>query len=363
MKQWIKENRVLICLSSVVTLLPMVFGILFWNRLPDVITTHWGADGVADGFSGKAAAVFIPAGILFILNLVCIFAAFFDKKNYNQNRKAMSIVFWIVPIISLLVNGMMYSTAFGMGFNLFWLMPALFGLLFVVLGNYMPKVRQNRTLGIKLTWTLRNEENWNKTHRLSGKLWVGGGLVLIATAFLATKVMLTIMAVVTVSMIAVPFIYSYTIYKKHQQQGIAYPSLAKSKNETMAIKISAIILPLLFICIIVIMFTGDIQCNLTDSMLEINATYWSDAVVELDSIESIEYRENFNTGSRNYGFGSARLSLGVFRNEEFGNYTLYGYTGGNDAVVLHGDGAVMVIICKTEAQTRALYASLQEKMG
>ncbi len=360
MKKWINNNRVSICLSSAVTLLPMLFGILMWNRLPDMMITHWGADGVADGFSGKAGAVFLPTAILFLLHLVCLFATSFDKKNYNQNRKAMGIVFWIVPMVSLLVNGMMYATAFDKEQNSFWLMAVLFGLVFVIMGNYMPKVRQNRTLGVKISWTLRNEENWNKTHRLTGKLWVGGGLVLIATAFLNAKVMLCIMAVITLAMIVVPFLYSYSIYRKHQQQGIAYPPIENNKTEATAIKISAIVLPLLFVGIFIIMFTGEIHCNLTDSALEINATYWQDALVEFDTIDRIEYHNDFDVGSRNYGFGSARLSLGVFRNDALGSYTLYGYTGSHSALLIEDDGEFLVIKCKTDAETRSLYEALQE---
>lgn len=52
------------------------------------------------------------------------------------------------------------------------LVPVLLGLLFLWVGNYFPKLRRNRTLGIKVSWTLGNEENWNRTHRFAGKVWV-----------------------------------------------------------------------------------------------------------------------------------------------------------------------------------------------
>ena len=64
MKNWLKEYKWKILLSTVLTMLPMLIGLLLWDRLPDVITTHWGADGVADGFSGKAFAVFAMPAIL-----------------------------------------------------------------------------------------------------------------------------------------------------------------------------------------------------------------------------------------------------------------------------------------------------------
>ena len=38
------------------------------------------------------------------------------------------------------------------------------GLLFMIIGNYLPKVKQNNTIGIRVVWTLQDEENWSATH-------------------------------------------------------------------------------------------------------------------------------------------------------------------------------------------------------
>ena len=85
------------------------------------------------------------------------------------------------------------------------------GALFVVIGNYLPKCKQSYTVGIKIPWTLNDEENWNKTHRLAGFLWVIGGVVIMATAFLGT---FWLFFVVLIPMVIVPFVYSYSLYKK-----------------------------------------------------------------------------------------------------------------------------------------------------
>lgn len=362
MKQWFKENKVRLLISSLVTLLPMLFGILFWDKLPDTMTTHWGADGVADGFSGKAFSVFVPTSIIFLLNLLCVIATAFDQNSRNQNKKAMGIIFWIVPIISLLVNGVMYSVAFAGEMHVEWLFPALFGILFVVIGNYMPKIAKNRTMGIKISWTLNNEENWNKTHRMAGKLWVAGGLVLLATAFLPLKWAIGIMLIVLLVMIAVPFVYSYSIYRTHKKQGISYQCVPKSKAEKVAVKISVIAVPLILIGVCILMFTGSIQYDFTEDCLKIDATYGQYSTVSYEFIDSIELRENFDFGSRNYGFGSAKLSLGNFRNEEFGNYTLYAYTACDSAVVIKSGEHIMVITGQNAAETQELYNSLKAKI-
>lgn len=363
MKHWFKENRVRLFVSSFVTLLPMVFGILFWDRLPDVITTHWGADGVADGFSSKAGAVFVPTAIIFALNLLCIIATAFDQNGRNQNKRAMGILFWIMPIISLLVNGAMYNAAFGVDLNLQWMFMALFGILFVVFGNYLPKITKNRTMGIKISWTLCNEENWNKTHRLAGKLWVAGGVVLLATSFLPIKWAIGILIGVLLVMIAVPYIYSFSIYRSHKKQGISYQYVPSTKAEKIALRISAVVVPLILIGVCALMFTGNIQYEFTEDSLRINPTYGKLSVVGYEFVDSVELRDDLDFGVRNYGFGSAKLSIGNFKNDEFGSYTLYAYTACDSAVVIKSGDQVLVITGQDAAQTHALYNTLKEKMG
>ena len=361
MKQWFKENKVRLLVSSLVTLLPMLFGLVVWNKLPDVITTHWVADGVADGFSGKAFTVFGFPAILLALNILCVVATAFDGNVRNQNKKAMGVIFWIVPVTSLLVNGVMYNVAFNGEFNFEWLFPVLFGALFLVLGNYMPKIAQNRTMGIKISWTLNNEENWNKTHRLAGKLWVIGGIVLIAVSFLPIKWVISILVAVLLTMILVPFAYSYSIYQRHKKQGISYAATPKTKAEKIAVKITAIFVPLILVGVCILMFTGSIQYEFTEDSLKIDATYWKYSTVGYEFVDSVEFRENFDFGSRNYGYGSAKLSLGNFKNDEFGNYTLYAYTKCDSAVVIKSGEHILVITGENIAETKALYDSLKNK--
>ena len=362
MKQWFKENKIRLLVSSLVTLLPMLFGVLFWNKLPDVMTIHWGADGVADGFNGKAFSVFVPTAIMFVLNIFCSIATSFDQNSRNQNKKAMGIIYWIVPIISLVVNGAMYNVAFTGKFDLDWLFPALFGILFVVMGNYMPKIKQNRTMGIKIYWALNNEENWNKTHRMAGKLWVAGGLVLIATAFLPMKWAIISMFVILFILISAPVIYSYSIYCSHKRQNISYEQMPKSKAEKIAVKTSAIFVPLILIGVMFLMFTGNIQYEFTEDCLKIDATYGKYSTVGYEFVDSVEFRDNFDFGIRNFGFASAKLSIGNFRNAEFGNYTLYAYTKCDSAVVIKSGEQILVITGENIEETQALYNSLKDKV-
>ena len=106
---------------------------------------------------------------------------------------------------------MVFATALGHKVDVEIIMPLFMGALFVIIGNYMPKCKQSYTMGIKLPWTLNDEENWNKTHRMAGFLWVIGGVIIMASAFLGS---FWLFFVVLIPMVVVPFVYSYTLYKK-----------------------------------------------------------------------------------------------------------------------------------------------------
>ncbi len=355
MKNYFKNNWKKIVISCLLTLSPMLVGIIFWNSLPDMMTTHWGADGVADGTGSKAFAVFAMPTILLAVNLLCFLGTALDKKNHNQNPKAMGIIFWIMPVISWAVNGAMYAIALGKTWSSTLFMPILFGVLFMVLGNMMPKVTQNKTLGIKLFWTLYNEENWNKTHRLAGKLWVAGGFLSLLMVFLPTKAMIAAVLAITLAMILVPVFYSYSIYRNHLKAGIVYEIPAKEKKITRLMFIPVIVILAL---VGVLMFTGDITVTCQENAVCIEADFYDDLAVPFDSITEITYRESLDKGSRTMGYGSARLSMGVFQNEEFGTYTLYAYTGCNAAIVIRGADKVLVVNAKNQAETQALYETL-----
>lgn len=212
----LKENKFRIILSSVIIILPILFGLIMWNELPDIMASHWGVDGNADGFSPKPFAVFGLPVILLSVHIICLFFTALDRKQKEQNKKALRIIFWIIPVVSLFANGIIYSAALGHALNLALLTPALLGIMFVCIGNYLPKIKQNRTLGIKIPWTLQNEENWNKTHRLGGKVWVIGGLVMIFSVFLPQTVIVPVATCVAIAAVVIPIVYSYCIYKKHQ---------------------------------------------------------------------------------------------------------------------------------------------------
>lgn len=356
-----KQHKKLWIVTSLLVLAPMLAGLIWWNQLPDTMVTHWGVDGVADGWSGKGFAVFVLPLILLAIHGLCLLATTIDKKNQNQSKKALQMIFWIMPVTSWFSCGTVYFAALGKSLELLNFVPAFMGLLFIIMGNYMPKVKQNRTLGVKLPWTLANEENWNKTHRYCGRIWVMGGLILMFCVFLPEKWLVSVMVPVLMVLAFAPVLYSLKLYRIHQRQGVVYDFAPKSKKDAIIKRVSIAAVSLILVGTAVLMFSGDIEYTVTDEGLEIEADFWADSVVTYEEMDAVEYRESCDYGVRTGGFGSARLSMGAFHNEEFGTYTRYSYTRCKAAVVITSGERILVLSAANEADTEMLYELIMDK--
>lgn len=206
-----KENKKTLFITCAVILLPIVAGLLLWDRLPDRIPTHWGMGGEVDGWSSKGFAVFAMPALMLGIQLLCFFVTASDPKRGNIRRKYLSMVLWIIPVLSVMTSCISYAVALGAQIRVEQVIPGFIGLMFVIIGNYMPKFQQSYTMGIRLPWTLSSEENWNRTHRFGGKIWALGGIgVLFCTLMGWGIASIAILAVVVI----VPTVYSYVLYRK-----------------------------------------------------------------------------------------------------------------------------------------------------
>ena len=353
----IKENKLKVAISLFVTILPMIVGLCFWGKISE------GYEAVMR--SVKIMAVFVIPSIMLAFNVLCILITHFDVKRNAQHKKIISSILWIIPSISVYTSLVFYSVLLGWNVNLQIITALLFGVLFIVMGNYMPKSKQNRTFGVKIRWTLANEDNWNATHRFTGKIWFFGGFFVILIAFLPIKLFIATFIVLILLLAFIPVFYSYFYYKSNlklgKQRAEDYDFTPKPHNKVIAIISIAAVSVILAACA-VLMFTGSVEISLTESSLEIEASYHSDKSIPYADIDSIEYRDNSDKGMRIMGFSSARLLLGTFKNDELGAYTRFSYTKCKSDVIITVGESKFAISCETEAQTRALYEALLQKL-
>ncbi len=210
----IKQNKFKLIITSIITILPMVAGVILWDKLPQEIPTHFGIDGTPDQYSSKPFAVFFLPLFLLFIHWLGIFATSIDPKKKNVTKKPFTLVVMVCPLLSIVLHTITYSMALGVEINVPTIMCSLMGVLLVIIGNYLPKCRQNYTIGLKFPWTLNDEENWDKTHRFSGILWTIAGFVVLATSFLGSFILFISTIIV---MVITPVIYSFILHKKKEK--------------------------------------------------------------------------------------------------------------------------------------------------
>lgn len=214
MKPWYKS----MLLPLVLSLLPMTFGLALYDQLPAQIPSHWQFDGTVDGYMPKVAMVF---GMPLFLAAMTGFVAFMlthDPKKANQAQALKALSLWIGPVLSLLLIPLSLLTALGYALPIVTIVTTFVGVLFIILGNFLPKTKQNYTMGIRLPWTLNSTENWNRTHRFAGKVWVLGGLMFVvcnlAAALLGATNLSSVGFCVITALALLPCGYSYWLFKQ-----------------------------------------------------------------------------------------------------------------------------------------------------
>lgn len=209
----LKDYKGTIILTSIIILLPILVGLYLWPQLPDQIATHFGADNQPNGYSSKEFTVIgLPLFMLFV-HILCLAGTKADPKSENIHSKMIHLVLWICPIISVVMGAVTYSYALGYNVDVSSIAMALIGLMFVIVGNYLPKSKQSYTMGIKLPWTLADESNWYHTHRMAGFLWMLCGIITLVCMFL--KIYWIILVLILIA-VFVPTIYSYVYYRTHK---------------------------------------------------------------------------------------------------------------------------------------------------
>lgn len=342
MKKWTTAYRNTLLLTSMVILLPMLTSALVWQKVTwfplELLASHW-------------------LVLFFILR---------DRNNAHQSARVIRFIFWLFPVTSLICGAV--QALMRTGFDGYALIVTVFylafGLMFLTLGNLMPKVRQNSTIGIKIKWTLENEQNWNATHRFSGRLWVLGGILCMACALdPESGVALGIFTVDVLVLAFLPMLYSYRYYRRQLACGSIAPSPVSRKGAAAVAFFSVAI------CAFVgwSLFSGSMDVRLGAEAVSIETRYWKDLTIPYEDIDEIAFYEHDPSqnvdGARVNGFDNLRFSMGAFKNSLYGRYTRYTHASCDAVIVMNVDGETVVLNGADEAATRALYDELQARVG
>lgn len=216
-----KKFNALDAAAAVIWLLPVAYLVYVFPGMPDTVPVHFGLDGTVDRYGSKLEFLAGPLTLTIMSALVYFLLKYLPSIDPKKTVKYGDVTFQkiglgVVLLMSVLSIAIILA-ATSKGFRIDKMILPVIGLFFAFMGNLMHSIRPNYFAGLRTPWTLEDPDNWRATHRLAGKLWFVGGLVVTVIVLIlpAKAGIITFMSILMV-MVLIPVIYSYRYFKKHR---------------------------------------------------------------------------------------------------------------------------------------------------
>jgi uncharacterized membrane protein len=213
------NRRGLVVFSAVVVGAMLALSAWAWTQLPAdaQVPIHWGPDGEVDGYADKTVGLFllplVTAGVAALMWVIPVVEP--RRANVEKSGKPYAAIWIGIVLMLAAVDVVAVAAAMGAEFDMTLIVLIATGALFIVIGNYLPKVRSNYMMGIRTPWTLTSDRSWTRTHRVGGRVFVAEGVVYILLGLLrpAPELLFGALMLGFVVMLAFVFVYSYLVWK------------------------------------------------------------------------------------------------------------------------------------------------------
>ncbi|MGB9791525.1 MAG: SdpI family protein [Thermacetogeniaceae bacterium] len=198
----------------------LIAATLIYPHLPERVPSHWNFRGEVDAYSSPLFGAFFAPLMSIGLYLLLLVTPLIDPKreNYTRFAEAYRLLRWSFVLFMSALYAVTVLNALGHRIDVGFMVKALTGILFVIIGNFMGEFRHNYFVGIKTPWTLASEEVWQRTHRLGAKVWVAGGLACLLTAPVPGAWGMAIYFAAIAAMVAIPTVYSYILFRRQRSE-------------------------------------------------------------------------------------------------------------------------------------------------
>lgn len=214
------KNRKLRIANYTIALLTLLVIACLYPSLPSQIPTQWGFDGHVS--YGPKSTIWMMGGMFVLFAFLFDFMPKIDprKRNYQKFGQIYDVFCVGLQVFLAITTGIILSESFAPGrINAPKIILLMLSILFLCLGNSLPKIQSNFFMGIKTPWTLSSEDVWRRTHRLAGKLYVGCGIILLgATLFLPLRVTAVLLIVLVLGSSIAVFLASYLWWRGQSGQ-------------------------------------------------------------------------------------------------------------------------------------------------
>lgn len=175
MMKFIKWKSLII--TSLVCLMPILLGVVLWDKLPDTVAIHFNINNEPDNFASKGFAVFGLPAMMALLQIVCCFITDFNSHKHGERVKFERAVRWILPCLTAVLQVITLGYALGNNIDIRKAVVVIVGIMFLVIGNYLPKFDYIKNYDI-------DTEKARKINRFIGVETVIMGVLGILTVFL-----------------------------------------------------------------------------------------------------------------------------------------------------------------------------------
>lgn len=212
------QRPLLNIISIICLVMAFIASIYFYAHFPEMVATHWNVYGNPNGYSSRTFAAFFFPTLNLGIFLLLTFIPYIDphRERYQEFAKTYNIFKLLIILFLTIIYLLIGLKGIGYDISVRGVVPLLVGIMFMIIGNYMSKIKSNWFFGIRTPWTLSSEEVWNKTHRLGGRLFVLVGLVMLLGALFPAVIQFWSFIILLVIVILITIVYSYIVYKKAQ---------------------------------------------------------------------------------------------------------------------------------------------------
>ncbi|MBX2819841.1 MAG: SdpI family protein [Rhodothermaceae bacterium] len=206
--------------ALLILITPFVLIAAYWNQIPDEIPMHWNINGEVDRWGEKGFDVFfLPLASLGAYLLMLAVPHIDPKRKAKSQQKGIRAFRHIIPFLLTGLFLVIFAQWMGLDFELGKGIGVVLSVFFIAIGNYLQSVKPNYFIGIRTPWTLESEDIWKKTHRLGGRIWMIGGLVLlIASVFFGERLFFWFLSFGVFFFAFVPIGYSFYLYMQSKKE-------------------------------------------------------------------------------------------------------------------------------------------------
>lgn len=192
-------------------------GLLLWDRLPNMMASHWNVNDQVDGYMPKIWGVFMVPLIALGMFVLFLVIPFIDplKANIAQFREAFNLFIVLIVAFMVYIHALTLFWSLGYtGFKMSTSMLPAMGLLFIFIGFMLRKAKRNFFIGIRTPWTLSSDRVWDETHRLGAILFMVSGVLAFIGGMLGGNLAFWMLMIPLLGSTIFLIVYSYVLYQR-----------------------------------------------------------------------------------------------------------------------------------------------------